>query len=95
MIYYPLFYFAKIVKRYQQWTTKQGQEISSDWSFSSGHRQAFLHVSSSTMEKTALSFVILSPLCYAFFLHYHFLDSRSRRTISPVEESSKPEEELF
>ena len=93
VLYYPLFYFAKIAKRCPQWTAEQGQGILSDWSFSSGDQQASLHVSSLTVEKIALSLVILVPLCYVFSLQYHLLDSRSWRTTSPAEESSKSGED--
>ena len=55
MLYYPLFYFAKVAKRYPQWTAKQEQGISSDWSFSSGDSQAYLRVSVSTTEKYEIS----------------------------------------
>ena len=93
VVYYPLFYFAKVAKRYPQRTDKQGQGILSNWSFSSGDAKASLHVSSSTIEKIALFSVILGPFCYVFLLHYHFLDRRLWK-ISPAEASSKSEEEL-
>ena len=95
VLYYPLFYFAKVAKRYPQWTAKQEQGILSDWSFSSGDSQAYLRVSVSTIEKIALLIVILGPLCRTFLLHYHFLDIRSWRTTSPGVESSKSKEEAI
>lgn len=62
MLYYPLFYFAKVADSYQQWTAKQEQGILPDWSFSSGDSQVDLRAPSSTIEKTALILVIFGPL---------------------------------
>lgn len=90
---YPLFYFGKVAKRCPQ-TAKQGHGMLSDWSFSKEPPQASLHVSSSIIEQTGLLLVILSPFCYVFLLHRHFLDSRSWTT-SRAEKSSKSEAESF
>ncbi len=92
MLYYPLFYFAKIAKRYPQLAAKEGHGLLSGWSFSSGDSQTSLQTSITTIEKTALFLAILGPLCYVFLLHYHLLDTRSRKTTSPGEESGKSEE---
>ena len=93
ILYYPLFYLAKIVKRYSQWTAKQGQGIFSDWLPLKGEPDASPYTLSALFKKEVLPFFILGPLCYVFLLHYHFLDSRSWRTTSPIEELSKPEKE--
>ncbi len=93
VLYYPLFYFAKVARRYPQLIAKQGRGVLSDWSSSSGDSQTSLHTSITTIEKTALFLTILSPLCYVFLLHYHFLDSRLWKRTSPAEESSKFEED--
>ncbi len=93
VFYYPLFYFAKVAGRYPQSTAKQGHGVSSDWLFSSGDAQTSLRTSITTIEKTALFFAIVVPLCYVFLLHYHLLDTRSWRTTSSAEESSRFEED--
>ena len=93
VFYYPLFYFAKIVKRYPQWTAEQGQKFSSKWPFWGRNPHASLHVSSPIIESKALLLVLFGPLCYAFLLHYRFFDGRSWRTTSPAVESSESEED--
>ena len=95
VLYYPLFYLAKVAKRYLQSTAKQGQGqgLPSDSSFPSDESETSLHTFNTTAEKTTLFLVILGPLCYVFLLRYHFLDRRSWKTTSPGEESSKSRKE--
>lgn len=93
VLYYPLFYFAKVVKRDPQWAAKQGKGILFDSSFSTGDPQASPYVTISIIVKTALPLVILGPLCYLFLVNYHLLDSRSWRATSPAEEPSESDEE--
>ena len=94
VIYFPLFYFVRVVNRYSQWVDEQPEGNSLTWLSLIGYEEASPSPAyGSSIQRRVCPFIILSLICCLLFLYYHTLVCRSSGATSLAQEASTSVEE--